>query len=464
MNTKQNKVREALKNIPSVDEIINKFQITDTPLKFLKYSINIELSNIRTKILAGENINDIKKYTFNKINKIFNKIKNNSLQPVINGTGIILHTGLGRAPISKDILVDGILKNYPYSNLELNLETGKRGDRNIHVSSLFNSLCDCEDSIIVNNNASAVILMLNSLCNKKEVIISRGQLVEIGGSFRIPDVMNKSQSKMIEVGTTNKTHIKDYEDAITDNTSAIIYVHTSNYKVVGFTNEIDINELHLLAKKYNLPLLIDLGSGSFADFKYLGLPFEKMISKYIKKGADIITFSGDKLLGGPQSGIIVGKKKYINIIKSNSLYRAFRCDKIRISIMETILRTYYTSKKISDKNLSIQLFKRSRKKLKINASKIISGLSTEITKNYKINIVDSLVEAGSGSLPTEKIDSIAISISSKIKKANKLYQIFLKNTNPVIGYIKNEIFYIDLKAVTNDQIDDLIITINKVLI
>ena len=464
MNAKQNKVREALKNIPSVDEIINKFQITDTPLKFLKYSINIELSNIRTKILAGENINDIKKYTFNKINKIFNKIKNNSLQPVINGTGIILHTGLGRAPISKDILVDGILKNYPYSNLELNLETGKRGDRNIHVSSLFNSLCDCEDSIIVNNNASAVILMLNSLCNKKEVIISRGQLVEIGGSFRIPDVMNKSQSKMIEVGTTNKTHIKDYEDAITDNTSAIIYVHTSNYKVVGFTNEIDINELHLLAKKYNLPLLIDLGSGSFADFKYLGLPFEKMISKYIKKGADIITFSGDKLLGGPQSGIIVGKKEYINIVKSNSLYRAFRCDKIRISIMETILRTYYTSKKISDKNLSIQLFKRSRKKLKINASKIISGLSTEITKNYKINIVDSLVEAGSGSLPTEKIDSIAISISSKIKKANKLYQIFLKNTNPVIGYIKNEIFYIDLKAVTNDQIDDLIKTMNKVLI
>ena len=464
MNTKQNKVREALKNIPSVDEIINKFQITDTPLKFLKYSINIELSNIRTKILAGENINDIKKYTFNKINKIFNKIKNNSLQPVINGTGIILHTGLGRAPISKDILVDGILKNYPYSNLELNLETGKRGDRNIHVSSLFNSLCDCEDSIIVNNNASAVILMLNSLCNKKEVIISRGQLVEIGGSFRIPDVMNKSQSKMIEVGTTNKTHIKDYEDAITDNTSAIIYVHTSNYKVVGFTNEIDINELHLLAKKYNLPLLIDLGSGSFADFKYLGLPFEKMISKYIKKGADIITFSGDKLLGGPQSGIIVGKKKYINIIKSNSLYRAFRCDKIRISIMETILRTYYTSKKISDKNLSIQLFKRSRNKLKINANKIISGLSTEITKNYKINIVDSLVEAGSGSLPTEKIDSIAISIYSKIIKANKLYQFFLKNTNPVIGYIKNEIFYIDLKAVTNDQIDDLIKTINKVLI
>ena len=464
MNTKQNKVRETLKNIPSVDEIINKFQITDTPLKFLKYSINIELSNIRTKILAGENINDIKKYTFNKINKIFNKIKNNSLQPVINGTGIILHTGLGRAPISKDILVDGILKNYPYSNLELNLETGKRGDRNIHVSSLFNSLCDCEDSIIVNNNASAVILMLNSLCNKKEVIISRGQLVEIGGSFRIPDVMNKSQSKMIEIGTTNKTHIKDYEDAITDNTSAIIYVHTSNYKVVGFTNEIDINELHLLAKKYNLPLLIDLGSGSFADFKYLGLPFEKMISKYIKKGADIITFSGDKLLGGPQSGIIVGKKKYINIIKSNSLYRAFRCDKIRISIMETILRTYYTSKKISDKNLSIQLFKRSRNKLKINANKIISGLSTEITKNYKINIVDSLVEAGSGALPTEKIDSIAISISSKIKKANKLYQIFSKNTIPVIGYIKNEIFYIDLKAVTNDQIDDLIKTINKVLI
>ena len=464
MNNKQYKVREALKNIPSVDEIINKFQSYNTPLKFLKYSINNLLSSIRNEVLDGKDLTDIRDYTFDKVEKLVQKINKNSLQPVINGTGIILHTGLGRAPISKEILIDGILKNYPYSNLELNINTGKRGDRNLHVSSLFNSLCECEDSVIVNNNASAVILMLNSICQNKEVIISRGQLVEIGGSFRIPDVMNKSQCKMIEVGTTNKTHIEDYENAITKNTSAILYVHTSNYKVVGFTNEIDINELHKLAQKYNLPLLIDLGSGSFADFQKFGLPFEKMISKYIKKGADIITFSGDKLLGGPQSGIIAGKKKYIKSIKSNSYYRAFRCDKIRISIMETILRTYYTSENISNKNLSIKLFKRNREELKKNAQKIISHLLPDVINNNKIDIVESNVEAGSGSLPTEKIDSIAISISSHSKKSNQLFKSFLNNEYSLIGYIKNEKFFIDLKAIPDDQIDILIKSINKVLI
>ena len=463
-NDNNNNTREVLKNIPSVDEIINRFQSSDTPLKFLKYSINIVLSNIRKDLLNDLKVNDIKKYTFNEINKMINKINNNSLRPVINGTGIILHTGLGRAPISKEVLIDGILKNYPYSNLELNIETGKRGDRNNHISSLFNSLCECEDSIIVNNNASAVMLMLNSICYKREVIISRGQLVEIGGSFRIPDVINKSQSKMVEVGTTNKTHIKDYENAITKKTASILYVHTSNYKVVGFANEIDISKLYLLAKKYNIPLLIDLGSGSFADFKHLGLPFEKMINKYIKKGADIVTFSGDKLLGGPQSGIIAGRKKYIDKIKLNSLYRAFRCDKIRISIMETILRTYHTSKDISDKNLSIQLFKKSKSELRKNAKKIVSSLSKKVINNNEINIVDSQVEAGSGSLPTEKIDSVAISISSKQKKGSQLFECFLNNSYPLIGYVNSKKYYIDLKAITEDQIDIIIKILNKVLI
>ncbi|MAV93174.1 MAG: L-seryl-tRNA(Sec) selenium transferase [Candidatus Marinimicrobia bacterium] len=460
----QKNTREVLKNIPSVDEIIRKFQSSNTPLKFLKYSINNLLSMVRQEVLEGKELINIRAYTFDKVDKLVQKINKNSLQPVINGTGIILHTGLGRAPISKEVLIDGILKNYPYSNLEFNTNTGKRGDRNLHVSSLFNSLCECEDSVIVNNNASAVILMLNSICQNKEVIISRGQLVEIGGSFRIPDVMNKSQCKMIEVGTTNKTHIMDYENAITKNTSAILYVHTSNYKVVGFTNEIDIIELHKLAEKHNLPLLIDLGSGSFADFQKLGLPFEKMISKYINKGADIITFSGDKLLGGPQSGIIAGKRNYIKSIKSNSYYRAFRCDKIRISIMETILRTYYTSENISDKNLSIKLFKRNRKELKKNAQRIISCLLPDVINKNKIEIIESNVEAGSGSLPTEKIDSIAISISSYSKKSNQLFKSFLNNEYSLIGYIKNEKFFIDLKAIPDDQIDILIECINKVLI
>ena len=459
---KTNDTREVLREIPSIDEILNEFHLS-IPVDFFKYHINKILSNIRIEILNGKKITNVKQYTMNKVKEISKIINKNSLQSVINGTGIILHTGLGRAPISKDILLDSIEKSYPYSNLEIDIHTGVRSDRNIHISTLFQSLCKCESAIMVNNNASAVFLMLNSLCEDKEVIISRGQQVEIGGSFRIPDIILKSQCKMVEIGTTNKTHLKDYEKAITSDSSAILYVHTSNYKVVGFTNEIEISELSLLAKKHKIPLMIDLGSGSLADFKSFGLPMEKMVEKYTKYGADIITFSGDKLLGGPQAGIIIGKKNYINKIKSNPIYRTSRCDKIRISIMETILKTYHTSKNIQHSNLSIKLFLRTEKELVNLAQKIMSKLSNDIMKQYSIKYIESFVEAGSGSLPTEKIASVALIFKHDKVKTSQLYDKFVKAEIPIIGYINNNIYHIDLKAIPDDQILALIKVINEVL-
>ena len=455
-------VREALKSIPSIDEIINQFP-APIPQDFYKFHLNHLISNIRNKILLGDEVHNVKEFILSESCSLSKTLINNSLQPVINGTGIILHTGLGRAPISKDILIDGVLKNYPYSNLEIDIKTGKRGDRNDHIVTLFRSLCNCDDAIMVNNNASAVMLMLNSICEDREVIVSRGQLVEIGGSFRIPDVIKKSQCKMVEVGTTNKTHLLDYEKAINKNTAAILYVHTSNYKVIGFTNEIDITELSILSKKYNIPLLIDLGSGSLADFKFFGLPMEKMIKKYIKTGADLITFSGDKLLGGPQAGIILGSKKNLEIIRSNPIYRAVRCDKIRISIMETILRTYYSSKNIESSNLSIKLFKRTKSDLLLISRMILDKISDSNIKNYDISVKDSFVEAGSGSLPTEKIDSIALTFTNNKISANYLYNKFLNSSIPTIGYVKNNIYHIDLKAIPKDQVEHLIISINKTL-
>ena len=347
-------------------------------------------------------------------------------------------------------------------DLEFNLKNGNRGDRNVHVKELFNSLCKSEDTIMVNNNAAAVILMLNSICENKEVIISRGQLVEIGGSFRIPDIMLKSKCKMKEIGTTNKTHLYDYEKAITKKTAAILYVHTSNYKVVGFSNEIQIADLSKISKKYNIPLLVDLGSGSIADFKSMGLSMEKIISKYIKMGSDVVTFSGDKLLGGPQAGIITGRKKYIKKIQQNSFYRAFRCDKIRISIMETILRTYYTKENIKESNLTIQLFKRKLSVLNEFGKKIISSFKNN--KTYKVRLEKSFVEAGSGSLPTEKISSYSILIKSNKYKANHIYNKFLIAEPPVVGYIKDDIFRIDLKAIPQDQINLLVSSIKQCLL
>jgi len=465
MNNEKNKVREALKLIPSIDEILKKNKISNknTPLDFIKYKINNKLNEIRNFFQKGMFIDNPKEYIKNQIQDVCHETCQKSLKPVINGTGIILHTGLGRAPISKEILIDGITQNYPYSNLEINIKDGKRGDRNIHISKLISSICKTEESIVVNNNAAAVMLTLSSLCSNKEVIISRGQQVEIGGSFRIPDVIEKSNSNMVEVGTTNKTHIKDYENVINKKTGAILYVHTSNYKVIGFTNKIDIKKLSALANKYKIPLIIDLGSGSIFDFKSFGLPMEKMIKKYMELGANVITFSGDKLLGGPQSGIISGQKNLIKLIKENSIYRAVRCDKIRISILENILRTYYSSKNVSDKNLAIQLFLRSKTELKNNAKKILKNLSKNIIKDFNINYKSSCVEAGSGSLPTEKMESIALSLKSKSISSNKIYKQFLSLDTPLIGYIKNDTFYIDLKAIPNDQLELVIQSINKIV-
>tara|TARA_B100001094_G_scaffold306908_1_gene338098 strand:+ start:321 stop:1709 length:1389 start_codon:yes stop_codon:yes gene_type:complete len=461
MNSKKINVRETLKYIPSIDEILIELPLNSVPQEFYKLHINRILSIVRKQIIDGEKISDIKNHCFNLIKKNNSIIKHNSLKQIINGTGIILHTGLGRAPIDKNVLISGIEKNYPYSNLEFNLNNGKRGDRNSHIKDLFNSLCKSEDTIIVNNNAAAVILMLNSICENKEVLISRGQLVEIGGSFRIPDIMLKSKCKMVEIGTTNKTHINDYENAITKNTAAILYVHTSNYKVVGFTNDIQISEISKISKKYNIPLLVDLGSGSIADFKSIGLSMEKIISNYIKQGSDVVAFSGDKLLGGPQAGIITGGKKYIKLIQQNSFYRAFRCDKIRISIMETILRTYYTKENINKSNLTIQLFKRKLNILNKMGNKIISALKDN--DKYKVYLEKSFVEAGSGSLPTEKISSYSILIESKEYKAYQIYSNFLLASTPVVGYINNNIFRIDLKAIPEDQIPILISSIKKCL-
>ena len=462
MSKTNNNTREVFKKIPSVDQIIKNYQL-EIPKDYFKYCVNLVLDEVRFDIHNGKEIDDIKLYVNDKINQKINHISNNSLKEVINATGIILHTGLGRAPISEEILIQSIKNTYPYTNLEFNLENGKRGERNSHISDLFNSLCNVDSSLIVNNNAAAVMLMLNSICEGKEVIISRGQQVEIGGSFRIPDVIKKSNCKMIEVGTTNKTHLNDYESEINENTAAILYVHTSNYKVIGFTNEIEISDLSKLATKYNIPLLVDLGSGSLADYKSFGLPMEKLVKEYVKKGANIISFSGDKLLGGPQAGIIVGDNKLVKLIKNNPIYRSVRCDKVRISIMEGILRTYYSERKISKHNLSIQLFIRTIDEIKENISFIISKLSKNHIDQFNIKSINTYVEAGSGSLPTEKIPSLSLVFKHQDITASQLYKRFLHCDTPVVGYINNNVYHIDFKAIPNNQNQKLIKSIKQAL-
>jgi len=452
------------KEIPSVQEILQELG------NDLQVHQNYIVKIIRDELIKYRNLaknNKLKSSRQEIKTSIINSVKllsNSSIQNVINGTGIVLHTNFGRAPIGETILQNVTKKLSGYVNLEVDLETGKRDDRLNHLSDLLAAIANTDGGIIVNNNAAAVLLSLNTFAEGKEVIVSRGQEVEIGGSFRIPDIVEKSNCKLVEVGTTNRTHLKDYEKVINKNTTLLLWVHTSNYIVKGFTKSTTLKELVELGKRKRIPVLADLGSGALINLSDSGLPEEITVQETIKSGVSIVTFSGDKLLGGPQSGVIVGKNSALKKIKSNPLYRALRCDKFTIALMDETLRTYKTDS-ISKNNLSNALLQTSQKILRNRAGKLISEIKPSVIKRLKIKIIDSTVEAGSGSLPEEKIESIALEFrvqSSGISnQVEELARKFRTRLNPIVGYINKGMFYIDLKAVLPEQYPDLIKTINE---
>ena len=307
--------KKQLRQLPSVSEVL--FDINKSIAlhdRYIREVIKSELRGYRRTAKAGKL--DIKRSAVTAaILDELDSLNQSSIKNIINGTGVVLHTGFGRAPISKKVISTVAKKLEGYINLEFDLSTGKRGDRQNHIAKMLNAICGAESSLIVNNNAAAVLLVLNSLAEGKDVIVSRGQEVEIGGSFRIPDVIRKSHCTLVEIGTTNRTHLKDYEKAITKKTGAILWAHTSNYVVQGFTKEVPLSDLALLAKKKRIPLVVDLGSGALLNMNKQNLPAEKQVSDVVKTGADVITFSGDKLLGGPQSGFIIGRQRYLKVIK-----------------------------------------------------------------------------------------------------------------------------------------------------
>ena len=305
--------------------------------------IREEIDKLRNFIKENDDINLIEEKINNLIENIkisTEKVYSYNIKKVINGTGTILHTNLGRAIISKkhaDYLSEVVTS---YSNLEYNLEEGRRGERYSHFEKLICKITGAEAAMAVNNNAAAVMLVLSSMAAEREVIVSRGELVEVGGKFRIPDVMKSSNAHLVEIGTTNKTHLEDYEDAISENTGAFLKVHTSNFKILGFTESVSIEELCKLGREKDIPVIEDIGSGVLIDLSKYGLEYEPTVQDSIKAGVDVVSFSGDKLLGGPQAGIIVGKKKYIDKMKKNPLTRAFRIDKFTATILEMIFHEY----------------------------------------------------------------------------------------------------------------------------
>ncbi|MEP9411761.1 MAG: L-seryl-tRNA(Sec) selenium transferase [Candidatus Brocadia sp.] len=373
------------------------------------------------------------------------------IEHAINATGIILHTGLGRAPIADESAkqVQNILKSF--CTLEIEKLSGRRGIRYHHIEQLISMITGAEAALVVNNNAAAVLLALDTLARGKEVIISRSQLVEIGGSFRMPDVMSKSGAILVEVGTTNKTYLTDYSNAVTERTGLILKVHQSNFKIVGFTETVDLKDLVILGQTHNIPVMYDLGSGALIDLRKFGLPHEPTVQESIKDGVDIVTFSTDKLLGGPQGGIIAGKKKWVDLLKRNPLTRALRVGKLTIAALEATLKLCLEEDVAIKKVPVLKMMLTPLETIEERCKRLISKVTFETKACMDIAIIDGTSEMGGGSLPGEGIPTKLVSLHSKKIPTEELAARLRGNTSPIFARIEQDRVLLDMRTVYYDE-------------
>ena len=369
---------------------------------------------------------------------------------MINATGTILHTNLGRSLLSEKIKENIESVAFNYSNLEFDIDNKKRGSRYVHLIDIIKKLTGAEDVLVVNNNAAAVLLTLNTLVKDQEIIVSRGELVEIGGAFRIPEIIKLSGGVPVEVGTTNKTHLKDYENAITEETGALLKVHTSNYKILGFTESVSNEEISYLARENELVSINDLGSGQFIDFSRFGLPYEPTVKEILDSGIDIVTFSGDKLLGGPQAGIIVGKKKYIEKMKKNQLTRALRVDKMTLASLEATLKLYLDEKDALEHIPTLHMISLSKERLFGKADVLKTKLSS---LDFDIRIEEDKAEVGGGSYPASYLESVAVKLTHRKLHATEIERKLLEVEIPIITRIKDNSIILDMRTLRTREFD-----------
>jgi L-seryl-tRNA(Ser) seleniumtransferase len=374
-----------------------------------------------------------------------------SLGPAVNATGIIMHSGLGRAVLSEDATEALLAVAHGYSTLALDLETGRRTSRDRHVEGILRELTGAEAATVANNNAAATVLILNTLARGKEVIVSRGQLVEIGGSFRMPDVMKTSGAILREVGTTNKTHLKDYEEAIGESIGAILRVHHSNYRIVGFAEEPGIEELVELGRKKGVPVVDDLGSGALVDLKEFGLATEPLVQASVRAGADVACFSGDKLIGGPQSGIIVGKAEWIQKIKKNPLARAFRCGKLSLASLEATLKLFLAPEKLGERHLIYRMLGLTPEDLGRRAKKVAASLRKSLSADVRLTIEDSASQVGSGAVPVETIPTKVLAVAAPTLSADDLAAKLRRLNPPVFARISKDAVLFDFRTIQPDE-------------
>ena len=443
-----------LRGLPSIDRLLANPRMTSWLARldrsYVTRCCRDALEELRAGISRGGNVTASAIEEDAILNSIEHRIHRDSrasLERVVNATGTILHTNLGRA-ILPTAAIDAVTQvaGQPAS-LEYDLERGARGRRETPIEQLLVWLTGAEAATVVNNNAAAVLVAVNTLASGKEVVVSRGELIEIGGAFRIPEIVAKSGAVLREVGTTNRTHPHDYERAIGPNTGLLLKVHTSNYRIVGFSAEVTLPELVDIGRRHSVPVMEDLGSGALVDLSHYGLPREPVVSERITAGADVVTFSGDKILGGPQSGLIVGKQTWIGQIAGNPLHRAVRCGKLTLAALEATLKIYQQSADVAREIPTLRTFTRSLGELERIASETAPALRAALGPGFSVSIEDASSQVGSGALPTEELPTKVLAVESDTVSAERVAQRFREARPPIIGRIRDGRFLLDLRTI-----------------
>ena len=457
--------------IPKVDEVLEweivRRSLEEHPRWAVMVAVRGTLENLRRAIGAltspeSENLLDeaAMEEEFSSLLSVHVRPRLHSL---INATGIIVHTNLGRSSLPPDVLQHAAEVAGSYSNLEYDVPRGSRGSRQDHVSSLLCALTGAEAALAVNNNAAAVYLALHVLAAGREVVVSRGELVEIGGSFRIPDVMAKSGAVLREVGTTNKTHLADYRNAICEETALLMKVHTSNFQVVGFTASVDLPDLVALGREHNLPVMDDLGSGSLVDLSPFGLLGEPTVQSAVAAGADVVTFSGDKLLGGPQAGLIVGRADLVDRIRRNPLHRAVRLDKLTLASLEATLRIYLEGERALQKIPTLRMISQPVEDVLRRARRLQRRLTPACRERLKAAVISCTSQVGGGALPLHELPSAAVALGDESSPAHHLEEKLRALPVPVVGRIHEGRLLLDMRTVADTEVAPLAASVESIL-
>ncbi len=462
-----------LSQIPNVDHILAKPEMVQLgnryPRGILLEAVRKGLDHLRHTIITARDPGDLDESIFsfeNLLSHFMEEIENQvnpKLKRVINATGVVIHTNLGRSLLHEGAIEHIAQVSRHYSNLEFDLNQGKRGSRYSHVEEILCRLTGAEAAIVVNNNAAAVLLVLNTIADGKEVVVSRGQLVEIGGAFRIPDVMNRSGAILREIGTTNRTHLSDYEGAIGEHTALILKVHTSNFRIVGFTSEVELKELAQLAHSHHLPIMEDLGSGCLVDLSKYGLDWEPTVQEAIKENADIVTFSGDKLMGGPQAGIILGREEYIQRIKVNPLNRAVRIDKLTLAGLESTLFIYLDEAKAIREIPTLRMLTYSRDELRKRAQGLSRKIRAKISKGLRVGVRDDVSQVGGGAYPVQLLPTNVVTLKPDQGAVHQLEKGLREGKPPIITRVSKEEVLLDVRTIGDDEGDLIVDGIEKSL-